>query len=57
MNKQECFIIYTLKINENTTEIKQTTLVLDLDESIEDQLYDRFPNLVDWKWEEVNRKV
>ena len=57
MNKQECFIIYTLKINENTTEIKQTTLILDLDESIEDQLYDRFPNLVDWKWEEVNRKV
>ena len=57
MNKQECFVIYTLKINENTTEIKQTTLILDLDESIEDQLYDRFPNLVDWKWEEVNRKV
>jgi len=57
MNKQECFVIYTLKTNENTTEIKQTTLILDLDESIEDQLYDRFPNLVDWKWEEVNRKV
>ena len=57
MNKQECFVIYTLKINENTTEVKQTTLILDLDESIEDQLYDRFPNLVDWKWEEVNRKV
>ena len=57
MNKQECFVIYTLKINENTTEVKQTTLILDLDESIEDQLYDRFPNLVDWKWEETNRKV
>lgn len=51
MDKRECFVIYTLKIDENTTQVKQTTLVLDIDDSIEDQLYDRYPNLVDWKWD------
>ena len=50
MDMKECFVIYTLKIDENTTQVKQTTLVLDIDDSIEDQLYDRYPNLVDWKW-------
>ena len=53
MDKRECFVICTLKTGENTTQIKQTTLVLDIDDSIEDQLYDRYPNLVDWKWDLV----
>ena len=51
MDMKECFVIYTLKLDEKTTRVKQTTLILDIDDSIEDQLYDRFPNLVDWKWE------
>ena len=50
MNMRECFIVYTLKIDENTTQVKQTTLVLDINDSIEDQLYDRYPSLVDWQW-------
>jgi len=50
MDKRECFVIYTLKIDENTTQVKQTTLVLDIDDSIEAQLYARYPNLVDWNW-------
>ena len=53
MDMRECFVIYTLAIDENTTQVKQTTLVLDIDGSIEDQLYDRYPNLVDWKWDLV----
>ena len=51
MDMRECFVIYTLKLDENTTQVKQTTLVLNIDDSIEDQLNDRFPNLVDWKWD------
>ncbi len=50
MDKRECFVVYTLMIDENTTQIKQVTLVLDIDDSIEDQLRRRYPNLVDWKW-------
>ena len=50
MDMRECFVIYTLKTSENTTQIKQTTLVLDIDDSIENQLRRRYPNLVDWKW-------
>ena len=50
MDMKECFVIYTLKIDVNTTQVKQATLVLDIDDSIEDQLYARYPNLVDWKW-------
>ena len=53
MDMRECFVIYTLKIDENTTQVKQTILVLDIDDSIEDQLYDRFPDLVNWKWDLV----
>ena len=51
MDMRECFIVYTLKTGENTTQIKQTTLVLDIDDSIENQLRQRYPNLVDWKWD------
>ena len=50
MDKRECFVIYTLKLGEKTSQIKQVTLVLDIDDSIEDQLRQRYPNLVDWKW-------
>lgn len=53
MDMRECFVIYTLMTGENTTQIKQTTLVLDIDASIEDQLRQRYPNLVDWKWDLV----
>ena len=53
MDMRECFVIYTLKAGENTTQIKQTTLVLDIDDSIENQLRRRYPNLVDWKWDLV----
>jgi hypothetical protein len=34
MDMKECFVIYTLKIDENTTQVKQTTLVLDIDDSM-----------------------
>ena len=53
MDKQECYIVYQIQIGKNTYETKEITLVLDIDESIEDQLRARIPDIVDWKWQIV----
>ena len=53
MEKKECYVIYQIQIGKNTYETKETTLVLDIDDSIEDQLRARIPEIVDWKWQIV----
>ena len=53
MDKQECYVVYQTQIGKNTYETKETTLVLDVDDSIEDQLRARIPKIVDWKWQIV----
>ena len=56
MDKQECYVVYQIKIDKNTYETKETTLVLDIDNSIEEQLRSRFPKIVDWKWQIVGEE-
>ena len=56
MDMQECYVIYQIKIGKKTYETKETTLVLDIDDSIEDQLRKRFPDIVDWKWQIVGEE-
>ena len=56
MDRQECYVIYQILIGKNTYETKEVTLMLDIDESIEDQLRLRFPKIVDWKWQIVGEE-
>ena len=56
MDKQECYVVYQILIGKNVYETKEVTLVLDLDDSIEDQLRSRFPKIVDWKWQIVGHE-
>ena len=53
MDKQECYVVYQILIGKNTYETKEVTLMLDIDESIEEQLRSRFPKIVDSKWQIV----
>lgn len=56
MDKKECYIVYQIKIGKNRYETKETTLVLDIDDSIEDQLRSKIPKIVDWKWQIVGEE-
>ncbi len=56
MDKQECYVIYQIQIGKNVYETKETTIVLDIDDSIEEQLRSRFPKIVDWKWQIVGEE-
>ena len=56
MDKRECYVIYQIQIEKNTYETKEATFVLDIDESIEDQLRSRIPKIADWKWQIVGEK-
>ena len=56
MDKKECYIIYQVQIGKNKYETKDITLVLDIDDSIEDQLRSRIPDIVDWKWQIVGEE-
>ena len=56
MDKQECYVVYQIKIDKNKYATKETTLVLDIDSSIEEQLRSRFPKIVDWKWQIVGEE-
>ena len=56
MDRQECYVVYQILIGKNTYETKEVTLMLDVDESIEDQLRSRFPKIVDWKWQIVGHE-
>ena len=38
------------------SETKEITLMLDIDDSIEDQLRSRIPKIVDWKWQIVGEE-
>ena len=49
-------VIYQIQIGKNKYETKETTLVLDIDDSIEDQLRSRFTDIVDWKWQIVGEE-
>ena len=53
MDMKECYVIYQIELGKNKYQTKEVTLVLDIDDSIEDQLRRRYPNLVDWKWDLV----
>ena len=57
MDKKECYVVYEIQIGKNTYETKETTLVLDIDDSIEDQLRSRFPKNVDWKWQIIGEDI
>ena len=57
MEKKECYVIYQIEVAKNIYETKEITLVLDIDDSIEDQLRSRIPNIVDWKWQIVGDDV
>ena len=57
MDKKECYVVYEIQIGKNTYETKETTLVLDIDDSIEDQLRARFPKIVDWKWQIIGEDI
>ena len=56
MDKKECYIIYQIQIGKNRYKTKDITLVLDIDDSIEDQLRARIPDIVDWKWQIVGEE-
>lgn len=56
MHKEECYVVYQVQIGKNTYETKEITLVLDIDESIEDQLRARIPDIVDWRWQIVGHE-
>jgi hypothetical protein len=56
MDKQECYVIYQIQIGKNKYKTEETTLMLDIDDSIEDQLRSRFPKIVDWKWQIVGEE-
>ncbi len=56
MDKKECYVIYQIQIGKNLYETKEITLVLDIDDSIEDQLRARIPDIVDWKWQIVGHE-
>ena len=56
MDMQECYVVYQVPTGKKTYETKETTLVLDIDDSIEDQLRKRFPDIVDWKWQIVGEE-
>ena len=56
MDKQECYVVYQIQIGKNTYETKEITLVLDIDDSIEDQLRARIPDIVDWKWQIIGEE-
>ena len=56
MDKKECYIIYQIHVEKNVYETKETTLILDIDDSIEDQLRSRIPKIVDWKWQVVGEE-
>ena len=56
MDKKECYIIYQIEIKPNTYATKETTLVLDIDDSIENQLRKRIPGIVDWKWQIIGEE-
>ena len=56
MDRKECYVIYQIQIKKNIYETKETTLVLDIDDSIEEQLRSRFPKIVDWKWQIVGEE-
>jgi len=56
VDKKECYIIYQVQIGKNKYETKDITLVLDIDDSIEDQLRSRIPDIVDWKWQIVGEE-
>ena len=56
MDIKECYVIYQIKLDNNKYQTKEVTLVLDIDDSIENQLRQRFPNLVDWKWKIIGEE-
>ena len=56
MDMKECYVIYQIELGKNKYQTKEVTLILDIDESIEDQLRHRFPDIVDWKWQIVGEE-
>ena len=56
MDMKECYVVYQTQISKNKYETKEITLVLDIDDSIEDQLRSRIPKIVDWKWQIVGEE-
>ena len=56
MDRQECYVVYQIQVGKNLYETKEITLVLDIDDSIEDQLRARIPEIVDWKWQIVGHE-
>ena len=56
MDMKECYVIYQIKLGKNTYQTKEVTLMLDIDDSIEDQLRKRYPDIVDWKWQIVGEE-
>ena len=56
MDKQECYVVYQVQIGKNTYETKEVTLMLDIDDSIEDQLRAIIPDIVDWRWQIVGEE-
>ena len=56
MDMKECYVIYQTKLGKNKYQTKEVTLVLDIDDSIEDQLRRRYPKIVDWKWQIVGEE-
>ena len=53
MDMKECYVVYQILIGKNKYQTKDVTLVLDIDESIEEQLRIRYPDIVDWRWQIV----
>ena len=56
MDMKECHVIYQIVIGKNKYQTKEVTLILDIDDSIEDQLRKHFPDIVDWKWQIIGEE-
>ena len=56
MDRQECYVVYQIQVSKNKYKAEEIILVLDIDDSIEDQLRSRIPRIVDWQWQIVGEE-